>query len=310
MHAPVRLVLQHLAGAPPATLEIMHDNPLWADAKPRLSIAISAGRRDASRLVAALASTPRALAIEIIVDNWAAPGEAALMRATDAADHALAPVRVVTSLEKPGQSGSAPRAITHARAPWILVLDGNLAPDSRRFVEAYLDAIALANAPAVIVGGYSLKQASDDPRSALHRWHARTSECLDAAQRSTAPGHHVLTGNMAVHADVLAACPFDADRDDWGPAVATRFPIIHIDNTATRLGFDDDKTFMSRYAAIWRQSRSTGPASREGRHIHGLPFRPLLAAATGRIAGLHGLPVALRGRALNAWRSMLRPGGV
>ncbi len=255
MHVPVRLVLEHLAGAAPATLETVHDNPLWAEAKPRLSIVIPAYRHDASPLVAALAATPRALAIEIIVYDDGSSDDALLARMADAADRALAPVRIVSSLANRGRSAARNRAIAHSRAPWILMLDADMAPDHKRFVETYLDAIAMAREPAVIVGGYSLKHAPDHPRYALHRWQAHTSECLTAAQRALAPGRHIFSSNVVAHADVLAACPFDEtfagwgwEDTDWGLTVSNRFPIIHIDNTATHLGLDDDKALMSKYA--------------------------------------------------------------
>jgi hypothetical protein len=204
----------------------------------------------------------------------------------------------------------------------MLLLNADMTPDFRNFLTAYLSAIATAAGPAVIVGGYSLRQSPFHERYALHRWQARTSDCIPAEERARAPGRYVFTSNLLAHRRVLEACPFDEafagrgwEDTDWGLRVQVQFPIVHIDNTATHLGLDDDAALMGKYGASGasfallaaRHPKPLGetPLFRAATAARRLPFRPQLTAATARIASSHRLPVGVRGRALKAWRALV-----
>ena len=322
MHAPMRMVLQELAGAPPATLETVSDNRSWAEAAPRLSIIVPTYKHDASSLITSLAELPGADAVEIIVYDDGGCDPILLARLEGAAQKAEMPVRIVASAANRGRAGARNRAIAHGRAEWMVLLDADMAPDFRNFLTVYLSAITTTAAPALIVGGYSLRQSPFHERFALHRWQARTSECIAAEERAKAPGHYVFTSNVLVHRRVLEACNFDEafagwgwEDTDWGLRVQTQFPIVHIDNTATHLGLDDDAALMGKYgrsgasyallASRHPKPLRETPLFRAATAARRLPFRPALTAATARIASSHRLPLGVRGRALTAWRALI-----
>jgi glycosyltransferase involved in cell wall biosynthesis len=318
----MRTVLQQLAGAPPATLETAHANAAWSEASPRLSIVIPTYADDASPLIRALAELPGADAVEIVVYDDGSCDSALLARMEAAADCVATPVRIVASAANRGRAGARNRAVAHARAEWLLLLDADMAPDFRNFLTAYLSAAAGATGPQLVVGGYSLRQAPFAERFALHRWQARNSDCIRADERAKAPGRYVFTSNVLAHRRVLDACPFDEafagwgwEDADWGLRVHAQFPIVHIDNNATHLGLDDDTALMGKYgcsganfALLARRHPkplSRTPLYRAVATARRLPFRPQLTAATARIVNSHRLPVGVRGRALRAWRALV-----
>ncbi|HVY88030.1 MAG TPA: glycosyltransferase family A protein, partial [Hyphomonadaceae bacterium] len=245
-----------------------------------------------------------------------------LARMQSDAGHVRAAVRIVSCWQNRGRSAARNAAIAHARADWVLLLDADMTPDSTEFFEAYLNASEYVRKPAVIVGGYSLRSASHDRRFALHRWQASASECVPARHRNQAPGRYVFSSNVLVHRSVLEACPFDEgfsgwgwEDTDWGLSLQDRFPIIHIDNTATHLGLDADAALMGKYARSGynfarRAHRHPADAAamplyRMARLGRRLPFRRALKAFAGDVARSTSFPVALRGRALKAWRALV-----
>ena len=324
MHAPMRMVLQSLAGAPPASLETVHDNSRWAEAEAgaRLSIIVPTYKHDASSLITSLAELPGAEDVEIIVYDDGGCDPILSARMARAAERMATPVRVITSLANRGRAGARNQAIAHARAEWMVLLDADVAPDFRNFLTAYISAIASAAGPALIVGGLSLRQAPFHERYALHRWQARRSECIAPEDRAQAPGRYVFTRNVLVHRLVLEACPFDEafadcgwEDIDWGLRVQLEFPIVHIDNTATHLGLDDDAALMVKYgrssagyallAARHPEPLRQTPLFRAATAARRLPFRPALRAATARIASSQRLPLSVRGRAFTAWCALI-----
>jgi hypothetical protein len=131
----------------------------------------------------------------------------------------------------------------------------------------------------------------------------------------------VFSSNVLVHKDVLEACPFDEkfegwgwEDTDWGLCVEGQFPIHHIDNPATHLGLDDDKSLMGKYARSGAnfarmaerhpKAAATMPLYKAAKTARGLPLRFVFKGVARLLVKLP-LPVALRGRALKAWRALV-----
>jgi glycosyltransferase involved in cell wall biosynthesis len=319
MHA-ARFLFDH--GHSFRNVESVHDNVFWKGAAPRLSVCVPAFRHDASALVAALARCNDAALIEVIVYDDGSQDHDLLAAMQAAAGIAPAAVRIVSSWTNRGRSAARNAAISHARSEWILLLDADMTPDSTEFIEAYLNAMERTQGPHVIVGGYSLRSAPKDRAFALHRWQACASECAPARQRCQAPGRYVFASNVLVHLSVLEACPFDEgfagwgwEDTDWGLSVQRRFPIVHIDNTATHMGLDADDQLMGKYARSGYNfarmalrhpiDAAAMPLYRMARRARRLPFRRALKALAGEVARSTSLPLGLRGRALKAWRALV-----
>lgn len=229
----------------------LFDNAPWATAQPRLSVLVPFKGDDPRPLLIALAREPVAVEIVLLDDGT---GDASLSAALQALIPDLPlPTRLVTLAVNEGRAKGRNRLVSHARAGHFLFLDSDMAPDRGDFLAAWL-ALISKDDPAVAFGGFSLQQVKPRRDQALHRAMAAHSDCLSAAERSLSPEKHVFTSNLLVRRDVFAAEGFDEgfagwgwEDVEWGMRVARRWPIVHIDNTATHLGLDPAKVIAAKY---------------------------------------------------------------
>jgi glycosyltransferase involved in cell wall biosynthesis len=319
MHA-AKLV--HDRMKPELSGERIHDNVYWRGAAARLSICIPLYRYDVTKLIDALAACKTSSLAEIVLYDDGSGDHELLAKLESHAGRVPAAVRIVSAAANRGRAAARNAAFKHARSEWLLLLDADMMPDSESFIEGYLDAIETTWEPAVVVGGYSLKAAPKDKRFALHRWQAEASECLPATKRSVAPGRYVFSSNVLVHRLVLDACPFDQrfaawgwEDTDWGLRAQQWFPVRHIDNTATHMGLDTDKALIAKYAGSGqnfvlmttrhRDEAVKMPLYRMAKRMRRMPFRKQLTGLARKLAQFRLLPLAMRGRALKAWRAMI-----
>lgn len=232
----------------------LFDNALWPDGRPRLSILTPFKGDDPTPLIAALgreALAPGAQAELLILDDGSR--DPALAARIEAAVAALPlPARFIRLEVNEGRSKGRNRLVSQARGEWLLFLDSDMLPDRPDFISTWLTLID-QDQPAVAFGGFSLDQAPASPDNALHRAIADGSDCQPAAVRARMP-EKIFTSNLLVRRDVFAAESFDEDFQgwgwedvEWGMRVAARWPILHVDNTATHLGLDSAETLTAKY---------------------------------------------------------------
>ncbi len=319
MHA-VKLLLDSSNSVRP--LETVHDNVFWRGAAPRISVCVPAYRRDVSQLMQTLSQCQCAGLIELIVLEDGGRDHDLLARMEAAAGQMRLAIRIVAAHDNRGRAGARNAAIAHARADWILLLDADMRPDAPDFIETYLNEIEHEGAPAVIVGGYSLRAAPKERAYALHRWQARATECLPSRVRKLSPGRFVPPSNLLVHRAVLEKCPLDDSIDGWGWESAAwglgaqeSFPIVHIDNTATHRGLVSANTLMEGYSCSGArfarmaerhpEDAAAMPHFRMAMRARALPFRQSFKWIAADVAKSESLPLAIRGRALRAWRALV-----
>jgi glycosyltransferase involved in cell wall biosynthesis len=296
-------------------------NSAWNRAQPRLSVLIPFLRDDPTALIDALGRQSANDGVEIIVFDDGTNDDALAARVVEAVESLAAPGLSVRSRANLGRAKGRNQLAAHARGEWLLFLDADMAPDSPRFLEAYLDLIAAA-APAVAFGGFSLDQAPRRAEHALHRQMAQASDCASADIRARAPEKHVFTSNLLVRRDVFAVESFDEGFSGWGwedvewaMRVARRHPILHVDNTATHLGLDPAATIAAKYeqsagnfARVAAQHRSIVeqyPSYRAARLLKRLPFRSIWRAAFKAFALSEAAPLAPRALAMRLYRAAL-----
>ena len=291
----------------------LFDNAPWASAQPRLSVLIPFKGDDPRALIATLAREPAAVEIVLLDDGT---GDATLSGALQAliADLPL-PIRLVTLAVNEGRAKGRNRLVSHARAGHFLFLDSDMAPDSPDFLKTWLALIERTD-PAVAFGGFSLDQVEPRRDQALHWAMAAHSDCLSAAERSLSPEKHVFTSNLLVRRDVFAAEGFDEgfagwgwEDVEWGMRVARRWPIVHIDNTATHLGLDPASVIAAKYeqsaanfarvVAAHPDVVSAYPSYRAAKILRRVPlrglWRPLIKAfALNALAPLPSRAFAMR----------------
>ena len=287
-----------------------------------LSICVPVFKHDPSRLVKALAEQPaaRTCALTLCDDG---SGDAQLTQIlTDLIQSWPGPATLITLHANRGRAFARNRLIAEARTDWLLLLDGDMVPDSDRFLKTYLARLADQNAPALIVGGFSLDKVDANPDQALHAAQSRRSECLAASVRQSDPGRYVFTSNILLHRTIFDTIKFDDgfqgwgwEDTDWGLRVAERFPVLHIDNTATHLGLDTADQLIAKYGGsganfarlAMRHPQAAARMSlyRAAYTLRHMPFRGTLrraakAAARDR-AGI--LPMPARLFALKLYRA-------
>jgi hypothetical protein len=221
-----------------------------------LTICVPCYRDDAVPLIARLAELSGAERCTLILYDDGS-GDAALTdRHAEAVMAYPGPARLVTALDNYGRSHARNRLVARAEADWILLLDADMLPDDDRFLQNYMQVIDRGEAPGLIAGGFSVVQVTPKADQWLHYAQAEASDCLDAAARNLEPGRFVFTSNILVHRDVLSAVGFDESFSgwgwedvDWGLRVAGRFPVAHIDNTATHLGLESDQRLLNKFGS-------------------------------------------------------------
>ena len=299
----------------------IHDNAAWAGATPTLSVLIPFLRDDPTDLLRQLDSEAPALsgAVEIaLLDDGT--GDAVLSARLRGALDALAlPARLITLSTNEGRARGRNRLTVAARGRAWLFLDSDMKPDTPRFLQAWT-ALAAEHDPAVAFGGFSLDQAPDDARFAVHRALSGASESLPASERAKQPEKYVYTSNLLVRRDVFAAEAFDPGFSGWGwedvewaMRVSRRFEVAHIDNPATHMGldtvedlarkFDQGAGNFARVAALHPQIVAAYPSYKAARALKRLPARSWLRALTRRAAGSSALPVKARAFALRLYRA-------
>lgn len=282
-----------------------------------LAICIPTFRDDASPLIRMLSDLPEAERCPLLLYDDGS-GDPLLAR-----EHANAlaaypgSTRHEAAPENRGRSFARNWLVTHSPADWILLIDADMLPDQRDFLESYIAAIGSVGGPALIAGGFSLDQVSPEHDKRLHYGQSRQSDCVGAETRSADPGRFVFSSNILVHRSVMQAIPFDEaftgwgwEDIEWGMRVADEFPILHIDNTATHLGLEEDSRLLDKFGSsgsnfarlVQRHPEATArmPLLKAAQRVKGIP---LLAPISRAIAAARFLPLQVRVAALKLYRA-------
>lgn len=296
----------------------------WSNAKPegrQLTVCVPCYRDDAAALLNAMATLDGAETTNILIYDDGSADPAMAERIKSGLDAFQGNGILVSADINCGRAQARNRLIALSKTDWILFLDADMQPDDGAFLTRYIDAIETTGGPALIAGGFSLLNAKPDSSTALHAAQSLKSECLDAATRNVEPGRYVFTSNILVHRQVLEEIGFDEgftgwgwEDVDWGLRVADRFPVLHIDNTATHLGLDPTPVLLdkfSRSGANFARLVDRHPGAvqsmtlyRMARRARRLPARPLWRNLARMGAASSWLPVGLRLAFLKTYRAL------
>lgn len=305
--------------------EIIADNPLWKSKnQQKLSVLVPTYNDDAEPLLYALGQCDSSQNIEFILYDDGGDNSHLVEKISACAADQNFPIRVISATQNLGRSGARNRLLAHARCKWVLLLDADMLPDGVDFLSNYISEIEDSPSPKLVVGGFSLKQATTDKKFALHRWQAEQSECVPADIRQSEPGRYVFTSNVLAHAELFEEIPFDEtfvgwgwEDVDWGLRIAKAYPVIHLDNTATHLGLDTVQDLMRKYGGSGPNFRkaiekhpealqSTALFKAASKLTH-LPFKPMFKsiAKWSISTSILPLPISVRGKALKLWRALV-----
>lgn len=230
------------------------------------------------------------------------------------------PARLITAPQNAGRAHARNRLVAMAESDWILLVDADMRPDTDLFLSRYMKSIEQADGPALIAGGFTLRQVTPTKKTRLHAAQSALSECLSAEARSEEPGRYVFTSNILVHKQILETVRFDDgfsgwgwEDVDWGLRVAETYPVRHIENTATHLGLDDTETLLAKFggsgANFARLAERHPDAVRQmqlwkiARLSQRLPFKATWTGLCRSVAKTEWLPISLRLPALKLYRA-------
>jgi hypothetical protein len=304
-------------------LETVVENAAFAEASPTLSVLIPFLCDDPRPLLAALEREAGKVAgrVEmILLDDGTNDPELASAVARVVKQSRL-PARFILLVKNEGRAKGRNRLAAHARSASLLFLDSDMKPDHKTFLRVWLD-LAERERPAVAFGGFSLKTAPTGRAYAVHRKLAAARECLPAVERARQPEKHVFTSNLLIRRDVFDAEAFDPGFTGWGwedvewaMRVKRRFPVHHVENSATHLGLDT----VERLAAKYEQSVanfarvtvrhpevvSAYPSYRAARLLKRAPARAALKRLFKGMALAPVLPASARAFSLRLYRAAL-----
>ena len=298
-------------------------NARWRGKRPALSVLIPFYRDDPCDLLRDLndeaGQVGRSVEVIVLSDGG---GDADLVARVEAAIKALSlPARLIDLKTNEGRSKGRNRLAAAARGGSFLFLDRDMRPDHRRFLQAWTDLVA-GEDPAVAFGGFSLLQAPDEPRFAVHRALATRSECVPYQERARQPEKYVYTSNLLVRRDVFEAEAFDSAFTGWGwedvewaMRVSRRFRVVHLDNPATHMGLDTAEALAAKYeqsapnfarvVARHPDIVSTYPSYKAARLLKRAPGMSVARPLLKTVAMTEWLPAGPRAFSLRLYRAAL-----
>lgn len=294
-------------------------NAAFETAAPRLSVLVPFYNESPLALLQALQTRdPHEIEVILIDDGSRRPDITAEIR--NFIDASPLACELITLIQNQGRSRGRNRLTQAARGEYFLFLDSDMLPDTPGFLDIWLE--TARRGAAVVFGGFSLAQAPADPAFDVHRALAGHSDCLDAAERALMPEKYVFTSNLLIRRDVFAAEGLDPEFTGWGwedvewaMRVANRFPVEHIDNTATHMGLDRPETLARKYeqsvgnfARVIKKHPEVVSRYASYKAAKLLKFLPLLSVARSALKAAalsNALPARLRAGALRVYRAAL-----
>lgn len=300
--------------------ETVFTNGIKAESPLALSIATPFFRNDPSELLDILSSQMAGEAVELImVDDGS--GDPSITVKLEAKLNSLSvPASLITLHSNQGRSTARNRLIAAAKAPVILFLDSDMAPDAPSFVSDWLQ---LARDPAteIAYGGFSTLQVPDCAALALAKMVAEKSDCASASERKSRGALAVATSNLLVRKIILDDTPFDAGFSGWGwedvdwalRADAKGHAVRHVDIPATHLGLDDAATLLDKFAKAGpnfrkmverHPSMAALPGTKLAQTLARVPGRPMIKSVLRAMVLSEVLPLTIRAQGARLWRAL------
>ena len=285
-----------------------------------LSIVTPFHKNDPALLLEILARQSIGLSVELIIVDDGSGLEALTAQVMAAIDRFPAPAMLITLHTNQGRSAARNRLMRQARAPYILFLDSDMAPDADTFLQDWLNLI-IKTQPTIAYGGFTTLQVPKQPELALARALAERSDCLDARARVRRGALAVATSNLLVRANIMREVSFDSDFTGWGwedvdwalRAEAAGFAIAHVPIPATHMGLDTPDVLLEKFAKAGPNFRRivarhpnmrTTQGSKLAKILGYLPFQSPIRYALRATALNQSMPITIRSRAARIWRAL------
>lgn len=268
---------------PCEAVEETFGRPLQADAL--LTIAAPFHADPPTPLIEGLAQQSAAGATALVIVSDGAP-EASLAATRTALAAYPGPSLLVRLARNEGRSRARNHLIARVRTPYVLFLDGDMAPAGPTFLTDWL--AACARGARVAFGGFR-SAAGTGEAFELHRALSLGDGDAPAAARAGRGPLAIYTSNLLVDAAILHDAPFDNgfvgygwEDVDWAMRASAFATVEHLDIPALHLGLDTPQ-------ALLKKAAEAGPnlARLLDRHPEARRIRAARAALILRRAPMH-----------------------
>jgi glycosyltransferase involved in cell wall biosynthesis len=300
--------------------ETIFTNGLEAERPLDLSIATPFFRNDPSQLLDILSNQMTGEAVELIVVDDGSQDPLVTAKVEAILQNLSVPASLITLHGNQGRSAARNRLIAGAKAPVILFLDSDMAPDSQSFVSDWLK-LARDPTTAIAYGGFSILQVPDCAALALAKMVAEKSDCSSASERQSRGALAVATSNLLVRKAILDDTPFDAGFSGWGwedvdwalRAESKGHGVLHVDIPATHLGLDDAATLLDKFAKAGpnfrrmverHPSMAALPGTKLAQTLTRLPARSWIKSVLKAMVLSEAIPLAVRALGARLWRAL------
>lgn len=151
-----------------------------------------------------------------------------------------------------GRAGNINKLVRKSQYEWILLLDCDVTPVAKDFIQKYLDCVS--NKHRITFGGIAYK-AEKPEKEKLLRWvYGKKREEISSIERARNPFRTALTSNILIHKSIFDTTPFDEQITEYGyeDLVFTEnlkknnFYVNHIDNPCYHLNYETSKIFIDK----------------------------------------------------------------
>lgn len=230
------------------------------------------------------------------------------------------PTTLITFGQNKGRSKARNALIENSIGEYLLFLDSDMLPDSKDFIAKWLLYIA-TQSPEITYGGYSILQASTDPKYALARALSENIDCMGHEERQKRGALAVATSNLLVRRDIMEKVPFDNGFSGWGwedvdwalRANSANYKVNHAPIPATHLGLDEDKILLEKFQKAGPNFKTITERHPEMLELSStkialilakVPLLGLFAPIIYWLACAKFMPLSLRSKAARIWRAI------
>jgi glycosyltransferase involved in cell wall biosynthesis len=163
-------------------------NKVRASSPLALSIVTPFFKNDPSLLLSILTEQTKSQPVEIIILDDGSGDQDLNQQVRTALSAITVPARLIILAHNLGRAAARNRLIGAAKAPYILFLDSDMAPDHLSFLRDWLTLIEQSQ-PDIAYGGFSTHQIKANREMALAKAVAEKTDCDPASKRARRGGN-------------------------------------------------------------------------------------------------------------------------
>lgn len=138
-----------------------------------------------------------------------------------------------------------------ARFDWILLLDSDVFPTSKKFLSNYISHINNSN--SVVIGGIKYEDIEIPISKILRYKYGKEREEINLKKRNQKPYNYILSANILIQKTIFEKFNYTEDSNLYGLDIyfayqlfLNKIPILHIENEVYHRGIEDNEVFFKK----------------------------------------------------------------